>query len=76
MPQKRAFMAYSLDLRKKALALIEEKKNIKEISRLLGIGYATLHRWKKRAAEGRLATHYPKSKAGKIDKNVRVLPHK
>ncbi|MEM7621492.1 MAG: IS630 transposase-related protein [Pseudomonadota bacterium] len=55
-------MAYSLDLRKRAVSLLDEGKNTKEIGELLGVSDRSVLYWKKRDEEGRLATHYPKSR--------------
>ncbi|MEM7621505.1 MAG: IS630 transposase-related protein [Pseudomonadota bacterium] len=64
-------MAYSLDLRKRAVALLDEGKSTKEIGELLGVSDRSVLYWKKRDEEGRLATHYPKSRgAYTIDDEV------
>ncbi len=51
-------MAYSMDLRLKALGLLDAGQRIDEVSALLDIGTATLGRWKRRRREGRLETGY------------------
>lgn len=40
-------MAYSIDVRKKALAKIEKGEKIKDISQEMGISIPTLYNWKK-----------------------------
>ncbi|MEE9273159.1 MAG: IS630 transposase-related protein [Robiginitomaculum sp.] len=53
-------MAHSMDLRLRAIRLLEKGHTVLEVSELLDIGTATLWRWKARAREGRLASTYPK----------------
>lgn len=55
-------MAYSLDLRERAIALLEEGKSSREVGEVLGISDRTVLIWKKRHNEGRLAAHYPASR--------------
>lgn len=50
-------MAYSMDLRKRAMELLEAGKSQTEISELLGINRKTLYEWKQR--DGELGTWYP-----------------
>ncbi|MEM7619883.1 MAG: IS630 transposase-related protein [Pseudomonadota bacterium] len=50
-------MAYSLDLRKRAVSLLDEGKSTKEIGEILGVSDRSVLYWKKRDEEGRLATH-------------------
>lgn len=57
-------MAYSLDMRQRALELLEEGKTKTEVSEILGIGRSSLLRWEKRALEGELAAIYPKVRGG------------
>lgn len=45
-------MAYSLDLREKAILLLEKGKSNTEVAELLEIGIATLYRWQKKKAAG------------------------
>lgn len=45
-------MVYSVDLREKAVALVEKGKPKAEIAELLEIGIATLYRWLKKKADG------------------------
>lgn len=45
-------MAYSVDLREKAISLVERGKSKSEVAELLEIGIATLYRWLKKKAEG------------------------
>lgn len=45
-------MAYSVDLREKAISLVEKGKSKYEIAELLEIGIATLYRWLKKKANG------------------------
>ena len=52
-------MAYSLDLRQRALALLSQNHKIEDVSELLNIGTATLWRWKAREKQGNLAAAYP-----------------
>ena len=64
-------MAYGEDFRKRAMAMLAEGKSATAVCRLLGVGYVTLHRWKKRQAEGSLAAAYPKRrKAYKINEEA------
>ena len=61
-------MAYGDDFRKRAMSMLVEKKSVIEVSRLLDIGYSTLHRWKKRQEDGKLGARYPsRRKAYKLD---------
>lgn len=57
-------MAYSLDMRQRALELVKEGKNKTEISRMLGVSRTSLLRWSKRASRGELAATYPKKRGG------------
>ena len=57
-------MAYSLDMRKRALELVKEGKTKTEVSRMLGVGRSSVLRWSKRASEGKLAAIYPKIRGG------------
>ncbi|WP_253302679.1 transposase [Wolbachia endosymbiont of Psylliodes chrysocephala] len=45
-------MAYSVDLREKAVSMIEKGKTKVEVAELLEIGIATLNRWLKKKAAG------------------------
>ena len=45
-------MAYSLDLRVRALSLVEEGKSRAEVAKTLKIGVRTLYRWLKKKANG------------------------
>ncbi|WGJ61992.1 IS630 transposase-related protein [Wolbachia endosymbiont of Frankliniella intonsa] len=45
-------MAYSVDLREKAVLMIEKGKTKVEIAELMEIGIATLYRWLKKKAAG------------------------
>ena len=64
-------MAYGEDFRKRAMVMLAEGKSAAAVCRLLGVGYVTLHRWKKRHAEGQLAAEYPKRrKAYKINEEA------
>lgn len=55
-------MAYSLDLRRRALTLLSQDYKIEEVSNLLNIGTATLWRWKAREKQGNLEASYPKTR--------------
>lgn len=57
-------MAYSLDMRQRALELLEEGKTKTEVSEILGVGRSSLLRWEKRASKGELAAIYPKVRGG------------
>ncbi|WP_019503867.1 IS630 transposase-related protein [Pleurocapsa sp. PCC 7319] len=57
-------MAYSLDMRQRALDLLEEGKSKTEISRMLGASRTSILRWEKRALRGELAAIYPKKRGG------------
>ncbi|MBL4869773.1 MAG: hypothetical protein JKX72_02335 [Robiginitomaculum sp.] len=64
-------MAHSMDLRLRAVKLLEIGHTVLEVSELLDLGTATLGRWKMRAREGRLATNYPvKRGAYKLDEQA------
>lgn len=60
-------MAYNLDLRQRAIALLEKGFSLREVSELLAIGSATLIRWNRRNREGKLAAFYPKIRRRKIN---------
>ena len=45
-------MAYSVDLREKAVSLVEKGKPKTEVAELLEIGIATLYRWLKKKVAG------------------------
>jgi transposase len=45
-------MAYSVDLREKALSLVEKGKSKDEVADLLEIGIATLYRWIRKKSAG------------------------
>ncbi len=57
-------MAYSLDMRQRALKLIQEGKNKTEISRMLGVSRTSILRWEHRASRGELRATYPKKRGG------------
>lgn len=57
-------MAYSLDMRQRALELEKEGKSKTEISKMLGVSRTSLLRWSKRASRGELAAIYPKERGG------------
>ena len=57
-------MAYSLDMRQRALELIQEGKNKTEISRMLGVSRISILRWSKRASRGEVRATYPKKRGG------------
>jgi transposase len=48
----RYVMAYSADLREKAISLVERGISNSEVAELLEIGIATLYRWLKKNADG------------------------
>lgn len=61
-------MAYSEDMRKRALELIASGKSVAEISRLLNVSVSSLIRWQHRQKEGRLGAWYPKTRGSyKVD---------
>lgn len=45
-------MAYSVDLRERAVSMIEKGKSKVEVAELLEIGIATLYRWLRKKAAG------------------------
>ena len=49
----RKVMVYSVDLREKAVSLVENGKPKAEVAELLEIGIATLYRWLRKKAEGK-----------------------
>ncbi|MEZ4606656.1 MAG: IS630 transposase-related protein [Deinococcales bacterium] len=53
-------MSYDLDLRKRAIVLIEEVVSVANVSRVLGVSEYAIRDWKKRHAQGCLAAQYPK----------------
>ena len=57
-------MAYSLDMRQRALELLKEGKAKTEVSKVLGVGRTSLLRWEKRESKGELAATYPKERGG------------
>ncbi len=57
-------MAYSLDMRQRALELLKEGKSKTEISKMLDVSRTSLLRWSKRALRGELAAIYPKERGG------------
>ena len=57
-------MAYSLDMRQRALELLKEGKTKKEVSQMLGVGRTSLLRWEKRESKGELGATYPKTRGG------------
>ena len=58
-------MAYSLDMRERAIELLESGRSKAEVSKMLGVGRTTLLRWEQRSARGELAAHYPKVRGGR-----------
>ena len=61
-------MAYGKDFRQRAIEMLNTGSSAVAVSKVLGVGYATLHRWKKRQASGTLAPDYPtRRKAYKIN---------
>jgi transposase len=67
------FMAYNLDLRQRAIALLEKGFSLREVSELLAIGSATLIRRNRRYREGKLAVFYPKTRRRKINDEALTL---
>ncbi|WP_395463208.1 IS630 transposase-related protein [Wolbachia endosymbiont of Cantharis cryptica] len=64
-------MAYSVDLREKAITLVEKGKSKSEVAELLEIGIATLYRWlKKKANSESLEARKNGSFIRKIDPEV------
>ena len=63
-------MAHSMDLRLRAVGLLEKGFTVAQISELLDIGTASLWRWKARAKQGRLAPIYPPRPAYKLDEQA------
>ena len=57
-------MAYSLDMRQRALELLKEGKSKTEIAKMLGTSRTSILRWSKRASRGKLAAIYPKERGG------------
>ena len=57
-------MAYSLDMRKRALELLGENNTKETVSKMLGVSRTTLLRWEQRSAKGELAASYPKKRGG------------
>ncbi len=55
-------MAYSLDLRIRAMDLLNSNEDIVEVSDLLGISLSSLYRWKKRNNSQTLKPSYPKAR--------------
>ena len=51
---------YSVDFRERALALVERGRGVAEVAGLLGIGAATLKRWRRRRRETGSAAPKPK----------------
>ena len=45
-------MAYNVDLRKRAISLVEQGKSVAEVAKLLQIGLTTLYCWLKKKAAG------------------------
>jgi transposase len=57
-------MAYSLDMRERALELLKAGKKKSEIAVLFDVSRTTLLRWEQRLAQGELAASYPKKRSG------------
>ena len=57
-------MAYSLDMRKRALELLGENNTKETVSKMLGVSRTTLLRWEQRSAKGELSPSYPKKRGG------------
>ena len=55
-------MAYSLDLRQRAIVLLGTGQSARAVGAVLGVSERTVVGWKKRQAEGRLAAAYPASR--------------
>jgi transposase len=74
---KRNVMAYSLDFRKRAVALVtEEKKRKGYVAKILGIRENTLRKWLKWSREESLERSYPKTRerSRKVDRAA-LLKH-
>jgi transposase len=68
LQQEEKQMAYGIDYRERAMAMMSTGKSLVSISKLLAIGYSTVHRWKTRHEKGQLAAQYPqRGQAYKID---------
>jgi len=66
-------MAYSLDLRIRAMELLNSNEDIVEVSDLLGVSLSSLYRWKKRNNSKTLKPSYPKARgAYKLDERAMV----
>jgi len=62
-------MAYSIDLRSKAIEAVEQGNSQKSVAKMLGIGLASLERWIKRKREtGSVEAISPPGAPRKIDK--------
>ena len=57
-------MAYSLDMRQRALSLVKQGSSRPKIAEMLGISVSSIRRWETRAQGGQLAAQYPKSRGG------------
>lgn len=67
-------MAYSKDLRQKAVSAVEEGHTQESVARMLNIGVASLERWLKRKREtGKIEAISPSGRTRKIDKDGEVL---
>lgn len=68
-------MAYSLDLRKRAIVLLEGGQNVQEVGAVLGVHSRTISGWKRRHLEGRLSAHYPTSRGAYHINDAALLAH-
>jgi len=59
-------MAYDLDLRSRAMALLAEGKTSGYVAEVLGVGRVTVTRWKKRYKEDRLEAVYAKRRKTRV----------
>lgn len=52
-------MAYGLDMRERAMELVDEGRSYCETGEMLGVSWWTVSNWHKRHKDGRLAAEYP-----------------
>ena len=68
-------MAYSLDIRKRAMFLVEEGKSFRVVGEMLGVSWWTVSNWHARYKEDRLSAEYPKRRGAYKINDVALIEH-
>jgi transposase len=68
-------MAYGLDMRKRAMELVDDGKSFCAVGEMLGVSWWTVSNWHKRYKEDRLGAEYPKHRGAYTINDESLLAH-